>query len=275
MSEIYLKAKEYYLNNNISLTKLSKMFKIDRGNFSKFLKNNGVEIINKQNQQTIIGNYFEKIDSEEKAYWLGFMYADGNVSKNSNNIEISLKPGDINHLRKFAKTINFTNKISVSNTRCRLCFANKQMKQDLINNGCIPAKSLILKYPKINNNLIIHFIRGYFDGDGCITFNQNKHHRPTISILGTKDTLDYISKNLTGHVKKLRGNHGSDVTFVLEYTGQLSRDLLFKLYENSNIYLDRKFERFSLLKLALQDRKVLDALSKYGRTPKQENTVVS
>lgn len=274
--ELYKLAQEHYEKTGESLTKVSKLFGIDRGNFTCFLKKQGIQIINKQNSTTIIENYFEIIDTEEKAYWLGFFFADGNVSKNSNNLEVSLKASDKEHLEKLAKSINYTNNIAIDDVRCRLCFANKKMKLDLINKGCIPNKSLILEPPKnIPDELIIHFIRGYFDGDGCIAFNEGKHHRPTISVLGTRKMLNFISMYLTGSFKILKCNKGSNDTLVLTYTGEEARRLTFKLYENSTIYLNRKFQRFQLLKIALQDGNILNALSKYGRIPRMENPVVN
>lgn len=65
------------------------------------------------------------------------------------------------------------------------------MCNDLISHGCVPNKSLILKPPKIDNELINHFIRGYFDGDGCVSFNS-KTKVYAVCILGTKEILEYI-----------------------------------------------------------------------------------
>lgn len=264
----YLVAEDYYLKNDISLTKLCKMFSIDRGQFSKYLKSKNIVVENKQNKTTIIEDYFEKIDTEEKAYWLGFLFADGNISKKSNNIEVSLKPSDIGHLKKFAKAINFSNPIIINKDRCRLCFANKKMKSDLIDKGCVPAKSLILKPPKILQKFNIHFIRGYFDGDGCISFNQGKHHRPSFSVLGTIEILNMISLEIFNKLKKVYPNRGSDRIFILSYSGEMSRIAISKIYNNATIFLDRKFQRYNLMKIALQDRNVLNALSKYGGSPK-------
>mgnify|MGYP002625860766 CR=1 FL=1 len=53
--------------------------------------------------------------------------------------------------------------------------SSPKMKVDLIRLGAIPNKSLILEFPKdIPNDLIRHFVRGYFDGDGCISKNEDR-----------------------------------------------------------------------------------------------------
>lgn len=265
--EEYIKIKEEYLNDKISLTNLSKKYNISRCIITKRLKSENININNIQNKSTIIGDYFEVINTEEKAYWLGFWYADGYVALKTNHLEISLQKSDINHLVKFAKAINFTKNIAIDNKvgRCRICFANKKMHKDLIDQGCIPQKSLKLEPPKdLQNNLIHHFIRGYFDGDGSISFNQNKEHRPTITFLGTKNILSFISINLLNEISKTRGNHESLITLTIEYCGKTARNLLKLMYENSSVHLDRKYKKYIQMKTALLDSDVQNALSKYG-----------
>ena len=115
--------------------------------------------------------HFEKIDSEEKAYWLGFLYADGYISFSENKIELSLAEKDVHHIEKFRDFLGINNRICYrpSVKAYRLSFRSDKCKQDLINQGCTPRKSLTLKFPtskQVPYELIRHFIRGYFDGDG-------------------------------------------------------------------------------------------------------------
>ena len=70
---------------------------------SKKLKERGVEIINRQNTTKFNENVFDVIDSEEKAYWLGFIFADGYISSRDYGFEISLSIIDVEHLIKFNK----------------------------------------------------------------------------------------------------------------------------------------------------------------------------
>ena len=93
-------------------------------------------------------NTFEKIDTEEKAYWLGFLYADGNVSNHENKIELILAEKDVGHLEKFKRFLNIKNKICYreATKAYRISFRSEKCKQDLIDKGCIPNKSLILKF---------------------------------------------------------------------------------------------------------------------------------
>ena len=93
--------------------------------------------------------FFDIIDTEEKAYWLGFMYADGNVPIKISSCEVSLQILDVDHLIKFKSDLHARNKINYDFKieRCRFHFGNKHLKQALIKQGCVPQKSLILTFP--------------------------------------------------------------------------------------------------------------------------------
>ena len=120
--------------------------------------------------KTNVLNIFETIDTEEKAYWLGFLYADGYISK-YNQIEVSLSPEDKEHLIKLKLFVNTNTNIIEDEHRCRLLFCSKEMVADLAKLGCVNNKSLILTFPteeQVPNTFLRHFLRGYVDGDGCL-----------------------------------------------------------------------------------------------------------
>lgn len=126
---------------------------------------------------------FDCIDTEEKAYWLGFLYADGNVSK-TNRIRLSLAEQDYSTLEKFSNFIYSKNRIKHYVQRKYLHRQNliyvdvgsKYMSEKLTNLGCTPNKTFLLTFPDwIDKNLINHFIRGYFDGDGCLSIYIGKN----------------------------------------------------------------------------------------------------
>lgn len=126
-------------------------------------------------------NFFEVIDSEIKAYLLGFMFADGNIEQNFKygtyraGIHISAIDKHIAYLfQQYIdpySNIHFSNVITRKNklnsTMCSLRFSSKKLIQDLINQGCIPRKTYEETHiPNLPDDLMFHFIRGYFDGDG-------------------------------------------------------------------------------------------------------------
>lgn len=260
----------------ISLTKIAEQFKTTRNTLSKHLKRAGYTIINHQNKTKFNENIFDVIDTEEKAYWLGFIFADGYIDsspllptkKSRYTFEVSLKGNDIEHLDKFNNfmehnknnvklgEIRYNNKIV---TRCRWGIVNKHLWERLNELGCIPNKSTILSFPSKtvfkNNSLIISFIRGYFDGDGCLSYIKTNHsetpnYSVVCSFLGTFEFLSKIKEILedyqiySGSIKQ---DNRSNV-YELKFSQNNSRKLLKLLYENSTIYLDRKYKRAMFFK---------------------------
>ncbi|GAG79364.1 unnamed protein product, partial [marine sediment metagenome] len=116
-------------------------------------------------------NYFEIIDTKEKAYWLGFLYADGNVQHRADNVKrlrIGINKKDRWLIDTFVEHI-YANKEKIFNdgNLIRFEIANKKLCNDLIKQGCHPVKSLNINFPKLENReLELAFLLGYFDGDG-------------------------------------------------------------------------------------------------------------
>lgn len=122
-------------------------------------------------------DYFEKIDTEEKAYWLGFIYTDGYISPKLNALRIEIKSTDYLHLQKFANI--FGRKVYYANrtlgdktfTSCYVSIYSKKIIKDLNNLGIVNKKSdkdVYNFFEYIPKRLMRHFIRGVFDGDGTI-----------------------------------------------------------------------------------------------------------
>lgn len=194
-------------------------------------------------------SFFETIDTEEKAYWLGFLYADGYNNEKTGSIELTLQALDLTHVELFKKAINSEHRISKKtiNDRyiCyRLSFCSRIMSDYLASHGCVQAKSLILEFPKIlPDELINHFVRGYFDGDGSVSVNPNTKSY-NFHILGTENflekTREYMGLSDTKLDKK-------GECYDLRYSG---RQNLLKikeyLYKDATIYLERKKQKFDM-----------------------------
>lgn len=251
--EQYNLAKLMYVEQQKSLTYIAKTLHVDRGKLSKQLKADNVKIINKQNLTKFNQDVFEVIDTEEKAYWLGFLYADGYVGADNNIIELSLKSSDIQHLKKFKKFLEFDENKTIfcDSVRCRLNFRNKKLKNDLIKLGCTPRKSLTLTFPNSNqlpNHLLLPFTRGYVDGDGSVMIGHR--NVPRLNVLGTHDFLTSLVENNGWKQNKIRYKNRDANTGVcsIEWCGKYVMQYLDLLYEDANIYLDRKYEKYQLLK---------------------------
>lgn len=197
-------------------------------------------------------DFFTKIDNSIKAYWLGFLYADGYIDKNT--ISICLKAEDKEHLEKFKKALEAPNhkihdKIQNGKHYVRIDIGDKKMVQDLWNLGCVQNKSLILTFPYqyLTENLYSHFIRGYMDGDGSLYWNKNSgiHDDFRLSFVGTKDMLiaiknilgkDHLNLCPKGNVFNLKINGNKTLIPILEY-----------IYKDSyeEIELTRKKEKYN------------------------------
>ena len=197
-------------------------------------------------------DYFNIIDSEHKAYWLGFIFADGCILKDG-SFEMSLAGVDKDHIYKFLYDVNCDAKVNrktVNNKYIayKMYIKNEKFSESLIKHGCVNNKSLILKFPEtVPNNLMKHFIRGYFDGDGCISVNTEKS-QPNIRITftGTKNMLDGIQGFLykeCGLSKTSYEKAGKAYEFGWGGINNM-RTFYNYLYTNATIYLDRKYEKF-------------------------------
>lgn len=192
---------------------------------------------------------FEVIDSEEKAYWLGFILADGSIFKNELRIKLSEK--DRKHLVKFINFMesNGENGLHIQeethgitgNKLVKVVCCDKKLVSDLKKYGLEQNKSMREKpYLDLPEEYIPHYIRGILDGDGSI-YSDLK----TISFVGSQDVLEFI-KSILQNKLKVRDNklqtHGK--IFKIQWNSRKDKKRICRyLYENSNenSRLERKY----------------------------------
>ena len=197
---------------------------------------------------------FEKIDTEEKAYWLGFLYADGSCHPSRGLVVISLAEKDKEHLDSFRKFISPENKLEYLNkTKAyRLSIYDKKIHRDLVHLGCIPNKSLVLKFPTNNvvpDEFLHHFIRGYFDGDGCIHVNLEKkvyHFNVISSESFLTDLQTWFHQTVKGYTITKLQNKGR-AKCLMKGSKKQVLSLFEYLYKNAHIYLERKCDKFKTI----------------------------
>lgn len=223
------------------VTEIGRILNIDRTAVSRNLKKMGYDT----SRNTLIKNIFYTIDTEEKAYWLGFLYADGYVSK-YNQVEVALSLKDEEHLIKLKNFVNTNTNIIKDNYRCRLLFCSKELVKDLERLGCTNNKSLTLQFPtekQVPQELLRHFIRGYVDGDGCLCYtNKTKQ----FSITSTKAFFEGML-NRTGWDKNKCNYYPSGKAITWRSHQEVMPQYLKYLYDDCNIYLNRKYEKYKLL----------------------------
>lgn len=243
-----------YLNENYTLKQLGREFGCSYGTIRNLLNKHHID--SRGNKQGYPRNefIFMNIDTAEKAYWLGFLYADGCV--HSNNNEISINITDQEHVVKFkdflgAKNhrITETKDTRWKNAKILYQFSIKdtQIHDDLITWGCVPNKTLIIeKIPNIPRDYISHFIRGYFDGDGSLHYLQSTDNYRISFTSGSKKFLEDIQKEL--NITNLSLGHSDDTnTYQLQISGrkQVERILNY-IYQDSteNTRLNRKYNSY-------------------------------
>lgn len=272
-------AIEEYLNtpeNLRSLTKLGEKYGIKRQTISRHLKQHGFDVKNYQNRTRLNENAFDNMQTEEQYYWLGFMYADGNISSTGNRIEMRLSIKDLSHLEKFRQFLNLETEIRTGicngNGFCHLSVRNKHLWNTLNSLGCTPCKSLSLKFPSIkifnNNKLnILHFIRGYVDGDGCLAYYKHGNSIKTeVNLVGTEEFLKEIKRlfgNQYGSIKNKSCINWENKSYSLSFQGMRARKFARFLYEKATIYLQRKYDKY-LYFCRLEEESSLRKSSKIG-----------
>lgn len=238
-----------------SLTKLGDKYNIRRQTLSSYFKKWGYEIINQQNRCRLNKHVFDNINTEAQYYWLGFLYADGNISSKGNRLEVRLSINDLDHLEKFRSFLKLSTPIrtGICNEHgfCHLSVRNKHIWNILNSYGCTPAKSLTLSMPpkEFFGNVanFLHFIRGYIDGDGCLcVYKDNNKVRTRLSLVGTENFLmaiNHVFKGI-GCLRSKSSVNYENKAFELKFSDVPSRKIARMLYANATIYLDRKYEKY-------------------------------
>lgn len=203
----------------------------------------------------IYEDFFETINSEKKAYFLGLMYADGYNCEQRGYVSLGLAEHDLIILKTLNNIIQPTKPIycqykegDTHQNYHSIKIYSKKFSKDLAKHGCIQRKTHVLTYPDIDTKWDSHFIRGYFDGDGCIHIPKQEKKRANVGFMlcGTKTFLTQVQqiiiKNI--HLNKTKLNINKN-TAVLGYYGKCSIvKIKMWLYQDATIYLDRKYQKF-------------------------------
>lgn len=189
-------------------------------------------------------DFFEHL-TEESAYWLGFIFADGCVRPELNMLVVQIQLKDKPHLELLHSKIGGSIKVNPSSKNsATLSVSSKKIIKDLISYGCTKAKSLTLQFPDLPLNLIPSFIRGYLDGDGCIF---NCHGALAFNILGTKSFLERLNEYLP-FKSNVNLKHKSRIHVSTYYSNKAVENLNW-LYQDSNLCLHRKWSKLTDLSL--------------------------
>lgn len=249
-------ALELYEEKGMGVRKIANLLNIPRHYIQYYLQKNGKDTINGAKKYKIDETVFEKLNNEENAYWYGYLLADGNVYNRVRHV-LELVSKDKEHLEKFKSFLKtdapITEKKIVLGEKTFICHRilihNKKIVNDLINLGISPNKSLIVVFPSfkiVPKELVHHFIRGYFDGDGHISpFQryQNNNEQCFIIFVGTKSFLQSLPEFFGLKQNKLTQKGKA---FSLRYGGNKKAfGIANYLYQDAKIFLDRKYNEYT------------------------------
>lgn len=202
-------------------------------------------------------DYFSKIDTEQKAYFLGLLYADGNLHRTKYITTLVLSEQDRCLVEVFREQLGTKKPIySVKGRRIagtdyigkpavKLEISSQQIHSDLISHGCSPAKSLTLKFPStVPEDLMRHFVRGYFDGDGCI---YNSQGRIMINIVGSQSfctgMTEFLNKRLDIATIVKSERRGQSYYFSIFRIADVLKFCLY-IYDRSEVKFERKYQKY-------------------------------
>lgn len=190
-------------------------------------------------------NYFDVIDSEEKAYFLGFLCADGCNHKNNTKISMFLKESDkevltkLNNLLQPDKPLIYCKK-KIGSNQYGIQISNRRISDNLNRLGCIPQKTFTLDFPNENQVpklFLRHYLRGFFDGDGWLGKGEISI---TSSNLFCQKLSDFLFEEFEIQTRPRAKGKVTELCFR-EFGKQIFLDWI---YNNSNIYLERKYKRY-------------------------------
>ena len=236
----YSLQKEY----NICYDTIMKIFKKHNITIRSYAKDKNLQLHE---------DFFEEINTIEKAYWLGFIITDGNVY--NNGLEIILQKNDKYILHSLEKDLNIQNHIKDINGYPKFHIRCKKIVKDLKQYGVVQNKTFVVKFPKnIDNKFIKYLLRGMFDGDGGISIShRQKTNRKEfeLSFSGTYDMVENFKNNVVKFTnckdKKVEKNNSSfrvrwgskrDIIKILDYLYSGGQEHIIK----------RKKERYLFIK---------------------------
>ena len=247
---------KYYLSQPMTMKQVEDKYELSHPTITKILKNIPKYSKAKLNNPNANERFFENIDLEEKAYFLGLLISDGNVFKDTTgrqaSISITLDLNDGYILQKFKEILNINTSISKDGRGCgQIAIRSNLMADDLKQYGVVPRKSYITYLPKINDIYMPHLIRGILDGDGSILAKSSpkqdgrNRYLHSISFCGSHQLMEDIAKYLYSNLQLKQPIQ------VYDYQDKNLSDIHIQnyedmekvgnwLYKDATIYLIRK-----------------------------------
>jgi len=233
------------------------------GRLKKKIKYNGPDRRVQKTKGNVNIDFFKKW-SPEMAYVLGFFAADGGMFVNSGGSRyLQFTSTDHEILEKIRTLLLAKQKISIKkriSSNLKDCFllqiGSKEIFNDLKSLGFTPNKELTMRLPRIPDKYFSHFLRGYFDGDGCISRSyykkkDRKHKSCIVSLIfasGSESFLKEISRRLANLLSigkgYLRRNGNSIWLRYGKGEAKIICDFMYYSDPATVYFLERKYNKF-------------------------------
>lgn len=262
--------EDLYINKKYSQVKIGEILGCSDWKVRKYMKKYDIKIRSSREQAlkySVNDDFFDIIDTQNKSYILGFLYADGYIQKqrehNSRKLGVSIKNSDIDLLKEINNELESNYPIKEYDVKSgykigvkyvRLLISSPKLCEDIIEKGCLENKTENLYFPnekQVPLHLLPSFLRGYFDGDGSI----RKVKSWKVSIMGTIPFLEDLIKLFGFENKKLYHRHPESKTINRELSLNLNESLDFLEFINKH----------EGIRLKRKDTKIQEMLKQYSR----------
>lgn len=239
-------AIDEYVNSNINFSKIKEKYGYKQERFVEKLKALDIDTSRKY-KISFNRKVLSEIKTEEDAYILGFILADGYINEDKNTLRIKLNSKDIDILEKINTYFESNSLIKhekhnfTGHDLAYISFYSKDLVNTLKKYDLFQGKSCKeIPYYKISENLKKHYIRGIIDGDGWIVKNNTG-----IGVCGSEEVLKFINEEIEKligkeELSKIRYNESSHI-YRLSYSEQKAKTIINYLYKDSKIHLNRKY----------------------------------
>jgi hypothetical protein len=260
MSKPLVPAEEYeniinLYKSGLSQEKIGKIYNVGYYIIGKILKKCGIaarDDSHKSRKYTINENYFDNIDTKNKAYVLGLLYSDGCNYPPQHRVKLELQERDKSILDKINIEIQSNKPLSFVNLNSknanwqntyRLDITNKHISDKLVELGMVQNKSLVLEFPKwLDESMYASFLRGYLDGDGHIEWSNTRF----ITLVGTSQFCEHVKDfcksrlNINCSICNT-ANKNSNTKLLYIHRKKQVKEFLDFIYKDADLYIERKY----------------------------------
>jgi len=271
--------KEKYVIGKKTISDIARDYNLSASPIKSVLKEMGVKSrrpTETSRKYYLDHHYFDHINSFHKAYFLGLLMADGYNNENRGHVTLILKRDDGLILDIFSEYLKTPKPVAIvinknGSTTCRMEICSKNISEKLSKLGCVQSKTFKLNFPEYLDAILLrHFVRGYFDGDGCISYNFSKRNNifgnslnSVVTFTSTEDFCFGISHlikkelNVNGSMLcRHPDRHHNIRTLQISGNKQVEKTMEW-MYNKTDLYFKRKYDKFCDFKNLLRERRII------------------